>query len=61
MAAVIIGIDPHKGSHTAVAIDGAETQLGMARVSGARLAGIVSAERSPAGLAAPESRRSAFL
>jgi len=29
---VIIGIDPHKGSHTAVAIDAAETQLGKLRV-----------------------------
>jgi hypothetical protein len=32
MAAVIIGIDPHKESHTAVAIDAAETQLGKLRV-----------------------------
>ena len=32
MTAVIIGIDPHKGSHTAVAIDGAETQLASLRV-----------------------------
>ena len=32
MAAVIIGVDPHKGSHTAVAIDGAEAQLGSLRV-----------------------------
>jgi transposase len=29
---VIIGIDPHKGSHTAVAIDAAEAQLGKLRV-----------------------------
>jgi len=29
---VIIGVDPHKGSHTAVAIDGAERQLGTVRV-----------------------------
>ena len=29
---VLIGIDPHKGSHTAVAIDGHETQLGELRV-----------------------------
>jgi hypothetical protein len=28
----MIGIDPHKGSHTAVAIDGAETQLAALRV-----------------------------
>ena len=26
VAAVMIGIDPHKGSHTAVAIDAAERQ-----------------------------------
>jgi transposase len=30
--AVMIGIDPHKGSHTAVAIDEAETPLGELRV-----------------------------
>jgi hypothetical protein len=30
--AVIIGIDPHKQSHTAVAIDAAEAQLGTLRV-----------------------------
>lgn len=29
---VIIGVDPHKGSHTAVAIDGQETALGKLRV-----------------------------
>ena len=29
---VFIGIDPHKGSHTAVAIDRDETQLGELRV-----------------------------
>lgn len=32
MAAVVIGVDPHKGSHTAVAIDGSERQLGRLRV-----------------------------
>ena len=32
MAAVMIGIDPHKGSHTAVAIDAAEEPLGQVRV-----------------------------
>jgi transposase len=32
MAAVMIGVDPHKGSHTAVAIDAAETPLGQLRV-----------------------------
>jgi transposase len=32
MAAVVIGIDPHKGSHTAVAIDAAEMPLGELRV-----------------------------
>ena len=32
MAAVMIGVDPHKGSHTAVAIDTAEEPLGRLRV-----------------------------
>src|ERR1019366_3565455 len=29
---VLIGVDPHKGSHTAVAIDGDEVQLGQVKV-----------------------------
>jgi transposase len=32
MAGVMIGIDPHKGSHTAFVIDGRERQLGQVRV-----------------------------
>ncbi len=32
MTAVMIGVDPHKGSHTAVAIDAAEGPLGKLRV-----------------------------
>ena len=32
MAVVMIGVDPHKGSHTAVAIDAAEEPLGQLRV-----------------------------
>ena len=32
MAAVMIGLDPHKGSHTAVVIDQAELVLGQVRV-----------------------------
>ena len=32
MTAVMIGVDPHKGSHTAVAIDAAEEPLGRLRV-----------------------------
>ena len=32
MTGVMIGIDPHKGSHTAVALDDAETLLGKVRV-----------------------------
>ncbi len=32
MATVMIGVDPHKGSHTAVAIDAAEAPLGELRV-----------------------------
>ena len=34
MMAVMIGIDPHKASHTAAAIDGAEKTLGEVRVTG---------------------------
>ena len=30
--AVVIGVDPHKGSHTAVAVDQAEKVLGELRV-----------------------------
>src|SRR5260370_41155602 len=32
MASVMIGVDPHKASHTAVAIDAAEGPLGELRV-----------------------------
>ena len=32
MAAVIIGVDPHKGSHTAVALGADEVPLGQVRV-----------------------------
>ena len=32
MAVVMIGVDPHKGSHTAVAIGAAEELLGQLRV-----------------------------
>ena len=32
MASVMIGIDPHKASHTAVAISGSEEPLGQLRV-----------------------------
>src|SRR5258708_13643871 len=35
MAAVMIGVDPHKGSHTAVVISAAEEPLGEIRVGGA--------------------------
>jgi transposase len=35
MTAVMIGVDPHKGSHTAVAIDTAEVPLGKLRVRAA--------------------------
>ena len=34
MVAVMMGIDPHKASHTAVAIDPAEVPLGQLRVRG---------------------------
>jgi transposase len=33
---VIIGVDPHKGSHTAVAVDGDEAQLAKVRVRSSR-------------------------
>ena len=32
MTAVMMGIDPHKGSHTAVAIDAGEVPLGRVRI-----------------------------
>src|SRR4030095_7780005 len=41
MAAVMIGVDPHKGSHTAVAIGAAEEPLGELRVR----ASVAQAER----------------
>ena len=41
MAAVMIGVDPHKGSHTAVAISSDEEQLGRLRVR----ASVTQAER----------------
>ena len=41
VAAVMIGVDPHKGSHTAVVIDQAEVVLGQLRVR----AGAVQADR----------------
>src|SRR6266516_2581594 len=34
LMAVIIGIDPHKGSHTAVAVGAAEQPLGKIRIRG---------------------------
>ncbi len=41
MAVVMIGVDPHKGSHTAVAISAAEEPVGQLRVR----ASAVQAER----------------
>jgi hypothetical protein len=41
MAVVMIGVDPHKGSHTAVAVGAAEEPLGQLRVR----ASAVQAER----------------
>ena len=35
MSGVMIGIDPHKGSHTAFALDASETKLGQVRVPAA--------------------------
>jgi transposase len=32
VAAVMIGVDPHKGSHTAFALDASEKRLGQVRV-----------------------------
>jgi hypothetical protein len=48
MTAVIIGVDPHKGSHTAVVTGQAETVLGRLRVR----AGAVQADRLLAWAAA---------
>ena len=36
MAVVMIGVDPHEGSHTAVAIDAAEVLLSELRVARGR-------------------------
>jgi hypothetical protein len=33
---VIIGVDPHKATHTAVAIDGSEAEIARARVRATR-------------------------
>jgi hypothetical protein len=35
VSGVMIGIDPHKGSHTALALDASETKLGQVRVGAA--------------------------
>ena len=48
MTAVIIGVDPHKGSHTAVVIDPAEEPLGELRVR----ASVVQAQKLIAWAAA---------
>ena len=39
MAGVMIGIDPHKASHTAVAVSGAEEPLGELRVRASAVQG----------------------
>lgn len=36
MSVIIIGVDPHKASHTAVAIDGTEAELGARQVRASR-------------------------
>ena len=55
MAAVMIGIDPHKASHTAVAISAAEEELGELRVRAcagqARPAGLHGSSELVPGLA----------
>ena len=43
MADVIIGIDPHKGSHTAVAVDATEAVLAELRVRASASRSISSA------------------
>ena len=48
MTAVMIGVDPHKGSHTAVAIDASEEPLGTLRVR----ASVTQAQRLVAWAAA---------
>jgi hypothetical protein len=54
--AVMIGVDPHKGSHTAVAIGAAEELLGQVRV---RACAAARRPRGPARTCGPEggSRR----
>jgi transposase len=52
MAAVMIGVDPHKASHTAVAISAAEEPLGELRVR----ACVAQAERLLAWAAARPQR-----
>ena len=51
MAAVMIGVDPHKGSHTAVAIDAAEEPLGQRRVRATDLPGLAGCWQVTGGLA----------
>ena len=58
MAVVMIGVDPHKASHTAAAINAAEEPLGQLRVRASavqaeRLLGWDHARRGPAELAVP--------
>ena len=55
MATVMIGVDPHKGSHTAAAIGAAEEALGRVRVR----ASAAQAERLLAWAAAWPQRTSA--
>jgi len=59
MTAVMIGIDPHKASHTAVVISGAEEPLGELRVraSTAQAERLLGRAGAPAGPAAVAGRR----
>ena len=49
MAVVMIGVDPHKGSHTAVVIGAAEELLGQLRVRACALTGASAAIAAAVG------------
>ena len=48
MAVVMIGVDPHKASHTAVAVNAAEQSLGQLRVRASAVTGLLAVMTRPA-------------
>ena len=58
MAGVMIGIGPHKASHTAVAISGAEEPLGQLRVRASTAGELAGQTHMP--VLEPHRRRRAF-